>query len=135
MSQVLRHDGSGGSHPLADPEKEVELDQETPDELRRLWIIRQKWIGIKGQGMWDNIIKDFLGPKESNTICDDKKRQVKASLQMKVHRGVLRHGRWPDCDVNAYCYSLSGDLPANLCRLKTEIRTPQSLCKMGGNSL
>lgn len=37
----------------------------------------------------------------TKTLSDEKKKQVKSNLQMKVYRGILRHGRWPDCDKAA----------------------------------
>jgi hypothetical protein len=59
--------------------------------------------------MWDTIMKDFLGPEEAISLSKDKKAKVKASLQMKVHRGVLRHGKWPECNMNAHHHTLCWD--------------------------
>ncbi|KAH8754998.1 hypothetical protein F5883DRAFT_718896 [Diaporthe sp. PMI_573] len=36
---------------------------------------------MKGQGMWDNIMKDFLRPEEANTLSKDKKMQKAALLK------------------------------------------------------
>ncbi|POS73157.1 hypothetical protein DHEL01_v208448 [Diaporthe helianthi] len=87
-------DASGAGEPIA-PEEAVFLDHKTPADLRRLWTIREKWFARKGHGMWENIIRDFLGPEEADALSEDKRTQVKANLQMKIHRGVLRHGMWP----------------------------------------
>ncbi|KAH8749127.1 hypothetical protein F5883DRAFT_652904 [Diaporthe sp. PMI_573] len=75
--------------------EEVYLDDKAPAELRRLWTIRQTWFANKGHSMWENIIRDYLGPETTNALSEDKRTQVKASLQMKLHRGILRHGVWP----------------------------------------
>jgi hypothetical protein len=100
MSQDFMIYDVGMSAQPAEPKEDVELDLNAPAELRRLWNIRQKWICEKGQGMWDSIVEDLLGPDETIALSEEKKMRVKASLQMKVHRGVLRHGKWPECDVN-----------------------------------
>ena len=50
--------------------------------------------------MWENIIRDYLGSEAADTLSEDKRTQVKASLQMKIHRGVLRHGVWPPRNVS-----------------------------------
>ncbi|KAJ0122726.1 hypothetical protein J7T55_003242 [Diaporthe amygdali] len=102
VSQPFRVDEAGRSGDTTRlPEDEVDLDHKTPADLRRLWNIRQNWYGKRGHGMWDNIIKDFLGPEEADALSEDKKTQVKANLQMKIHRGVLRHGSWPQRDKAA----------------------------------
>lgn len=90
----LFEDASRGGEPVA-PEEDVSLDHKAPADLRRLWTIRQKWFARKGHGMWENIIRDFLGAEEADALSEDKRTQVKANLQMKIHRGVLRHGIWP----------------------------------------
>ncbi|KAJ0100680.1 hypothetical protein J7T55_001264 [Diaporthe amygdali] len=95
MSQAFGLDDAGRRYRSPAPEGEVDLDQKTPAELRRLWSIRQKWSSTKGRGMWNNIIRDYLGPEEADALSKDKKIQVKAKLQMRIHRGVLRHGAWP----------------------------------------
>lgn len=99
---AFRFDDAGRGGEAVEPEEEVDLDQKTPADLRRLWGIRQKWFGRKGHGMWENIIRDFLGPEEADALSEDKKTQVKANLQMKIHRGVLRHGKWPASDVSTH---------------------------------
>lgn len=102
IPQAFRFEDAGRGSEAAEPEEEVDLDQKTPADLRRLWSIRQKWFNKKGHGMWENIIRDFLGPEEADALSEDKKTQVKANLQMKIHRGVLRHGKWPACDVSTH---------------------------------
>ncbi|KKY35028.1 hypothetical protein UCDDA912_g04978 [Diaporthe ampelina] len=98
VSQAFRFDDTISGGEAVAPEGEVDLDHKTPADLRRLWSIRQKWFGRKGHGMWENIIKEFLGPEKADALSEDKKTQVKANLQMKIHRGVLRHGSWPARD-------------------------------------
>lgn len=102
IPQAFRFDDAGRGVEAVAPEEDVELDQKTPADLRRLWSIRQKWFSRKGHGMWENIIRDFLGPEEADALSEDKKTQVKANLQMKIHRGVLRHGEWPARDVSTH---------------------------------
>lgn len=98
-------DGSGNGVGLGlgvDPDapvEEVTLDDKTPDDLRRLWEIRKKWCKKKGHGMWEDIVREYKGA-EAEGLSDDKKTQIKANLQMKVHRGVLKHGSWPESDVS-----------------------------------
>ncbi|KAK7743461.1 hypothetical protein SLS53_003995 [Cytospora paraplurivora] len=82
------------------PTEEVTLDDKTPEELRRLWDIRMKWQKKKGHGMWEDIVREFMGP-EADSLSEDKKTQVKANLQMRVHRGVMKHGSWPENDKAA----------------------------------
>ncbi|KAK7713254.1 hypothetical protein SLS64_004503 [Diaporthe eres] len=101
MPPAFRFDDAGRGVEAVAPEEDVDLDQKTPADLRRLWSIRQKWFGRKGHGMWENIIRDFLGHEEADALSEDKKTQVKANLQMKIHRGVLRHGEWPARDKEA----------------------------------
>lgn len=122
-----------------------DLDHKAPADLRRLWSTRQKWLSMKGHGMWENIVRDSLGPEEADALTEDKKKQVKASLQMKIHRGVLRHGIWPACDVSIYLLymyhskilsvSLSRVQAANSLCSQTEKCTAQSVCEMGRKSL
>lgn len=81
----------------AGPDEEVTLDEKTPTDLQRLWDVRRKWIGKKGNGMWENIMVDYLGEE---SLTENKKTQVKASLQMKIHRMLLKHGKWPERDVS-----------------------------------
>lgn len=81
------------------PAEEVTLDDKTPEDLRRLWDIRMKWQKKKGHGMWEDIVREYMGP-EADSLSDDKKTQVKANLQMRVHRGVMKHGSWPESDVS-----------------------------------
>lgn len=102
IPQAFRFNDAGRGGEAVEPEEEVDLDQKTPADLRRLWSIRQKWFNRKGHGMWENIIRDFLGPEEADALSEDKKTQVKANLQMKIHRGVLRHGKWPESDVSTH---------------------------------
>lgn len=83
--------------PLAE---EVYLDHTTPVELRRLWDIRQKWIDRRGHSMWENIIRDYLGPVGADALGVDKRAQVKARLERQIHKGVLRHGVWPARNVS-----------------------------------
>lgn len=78
------------------PDEEVTLDDKTPAELRRLWDTRRKWLGKKGNGMWEDIMTEFLG---EDSLSENKKTQVKAALQMKIHRMLLKHGKWPGRDV------------------------------------
>lgn len=102
VSQAFRFDDTSRGGEAVAPEEEVDLDHKTPADLRRLWSIRQKWFGRKGHGMWENIIREFLGAEEADALSEDKKTQVKANLQMKIHRGVLRHGAWPARDVSTH---------------------------------
>lgn len=102
MPQPFRFDEAGRSSQLAAPEEEVELDHNAPADLRRLWSIRENCSGKKGHGMWEEIIRDYLGPAEADALSEDKKTQLKANLQMKIHRGVLRHGNWPSRDVSTH---------------------------------
>lgn len=102
ISQAFAFEDAGrGGEPVA-PEEDVELDSKAPADLRRLWGIRQKWFARKGHGMWENIIRDFLGHEEADALSEDKRTQVKANLQMKIHRGVLRHGVWPSRNVSTH---------------------------------
>lgn len=78
------------------PDEEVTLDDKTPADLRRLWDTRRKWIGKKGNGMWEDIMTEYLG---EDNLTENKKTQVKAALQMKIHRMLLKHGKWPERDV------------------------------------
>lgn len=75
---------------------EVTLDDKTPADSRRLWETRLKYLGKKGNGMWDDIMLDYLG---KDFASENKKTQVKAALQMKIHRMLLKHGQWPAKDV------------------------------------
>ncbi|ROW07806.1 hypothetical protein VMCG_03415 [Cytospora schulzeri] len=105
LSQAFGFDGSAAArgdnnnNPDA-PAEEVTLDEKTPGELRRLWEIRKKWQKKKGHGMWEDIVREFVGP-ESDALTDDKKTQLKANLQMRVHRGVMKYGSWPESDKTA----------------------------------
>lgn len=78
------------------PAEEVTLDEKTPAELRRLWDTRRKYLGKKGNGMWEDIMVEYLGEEPSS---ENKKTQVKAALQMKIHRMLLKHAKWPARDV------------------------------------
>lgn len=98
LPQAFGLDGS-----RSDPDslaEEVTLDDKTPGELRRLWEIRKKWQKKKGHGMWEDIVREFVGP-ESDALSEDKKTQLKANLQMRVHRGVMKYGSWPESDKTA----------------------------------
>ncbi|KAH8746534.1 hypothetical protein F5883DRAFT_529212 [Diaporthe sp. PMI_573] len=75
--------------------EEVYLDEMAPVELRRLWDIRKKRLAGKDPSMWENITRDYLGHEEADALGVEKRAQVEASLQMKFHRGVLRHAVWP----------------------------------------
>ncbi|KAF3762164.1 hypothetical protein M406DRAFT_72186 [Cryphonectria parasitica EP155] len=79
-------------------EEEVTLDDNTPADLRRLWDIRKRWLGKKGNGMWEDIMVEYQG--EEN-FSENKKTQIKAALQMKIHRMLLKHGKWPTRDEAA----------------------------------
>lgn len=79
------------------PDEEVTLDSKTPDDLQRLWDVRKKYLNRKGNGMWEDIMTEYL-PEEH--LSENKKTQVKAALQMKIHRMLLKHGRWPGRDVS-----------------------------------
>lgn len=79
------------------PDEEVTLDDKTPADLRRLWDVRRKWLGKKGNGMWEDIMVEYLGEE---ALTENKKTQVKAALQMKIHRMLLKHGKWPERDVS-----------------------------------
>lgn len=81
-----------------EPDEEVTLDDKTPADLRRLWDTRRKWLGKKGNGMWEDIMHDYLGDEH---MTENKKTQVKAALQMKIHRMLLKHGKWPERDVRS----------------------------------
>lgn len=94
-------DGVGVRHHHAEdeddePDQEVTLDDKTPAELRRLWDTRRKWLDKKGNGMWEDIMLEYLGEEY---LTENKKTQVKAALQMKIHRMLLKHGKWPERDV------------------------------------
>lgn len=91
--------GPGGRTDTSGPADEVTLDEKTPGDLRRLWEIRMKWQKKKGHGMWDDIVREYKG-READGLSDDKRTQVKANLQMKIHRGVMKHGSWPERDVS-----------------------------------
>lgn len=80
------------------PDEEVTLDDNAPQELRRLWDTRRKYLGKKGNGMWEDIMLEFLGEEVAS---ENKKTQVKAALQMKIHRMLLKHGKWPERDVRS----------------------------------
>lgn len=80
------------------PDEEVTLDDKTPQDLRRLWDIRRKWLGKKGNGMWEDIMMEYYG---EDHMTENKKTQVKAALQMKIHRMLLKHGKWPERDVRS----------------------------------
>ncbi|KAJ4422268.1 hypothetical protein N0V82_003129 [Gnomoniopsis sp. IMI 355080] len=80
------------------PDEEVTLDDKTPADLRRLWDTRRKWLGKKGNGMWEDIMQEYLGEEH---MTENKKTQVKAKLQMKIHRMLLKHGKWPERDEAA----------------------------------
>ncbi|KUI70956.1 hypothetical protein VM1G_05844 [Cytospora mali] len=99
LSQGFGLDGSGRADPDT-PAEEVTLDEKTPDDLKRLWDIRRKWQKKKGHGMWEDIVREFTGP-EADNLSDDKKTQLKANLQMRVHRGVMKYGSWPESDKAA----------------------------------
>lgn len=79
------------------PDEEVTLDDKTPADLRRLWDTRRKWLVKKGNGMWEDIMVEYLGEE---ALTENKKTQVKAALQMKIHRMLLKHGKWPERDVS-----------------------------------
>ncbi|KAJ4393913.1 hypothetical protein N0V93_003130 [Gnomoniopsis smithogilvyi] len=81
-----------------EPDEGVTLDDKTPADLRRLWDTRRKWLGKKGNGMWENIMQEYLGEEH---MTENKKTQVKAALQMKIHRMLLKHGKWPERDEAA----------------------------------
>lgn len=78
------------------PDEEVTLDDKTPQDLRRLWDTRRKWLSKKGNGMWEDIMMEYYG---EDHMTENKKTQVKAALQMKIHRMLLKHGKWPERDV------------------------------------
>lgn len=98
MPQAFGFDGST-TDPDAATAEEVTLDEKTPSDLKRLWEIRKKWQKKKGHGMWEDIVREFMGP-ESDNLTGDKKTQLKANLQMRVHRGVMKYGSWPESDVS-----------------------------------
>lgn len=91
-SNMATEDGSGP----ADYSEEVTLDDKTPSELRRLWDTRRSHLGKKGNGMWDDIMEEYYG---QDCRSENKKTQLKAALQMKIHRMLLKHGQWPAKDV------------------------------------
>ncbi|KAI3392124.1 hypothetical protein diail_6136, partial [Diaporthe ilicicola] len=101
MPQPFRLASAGRGGEAAAPEDEVELDPKTPAEFRRLWAIRGNCAGNRGHGMWEDIVKKWLGPEKAEALSDDKKTKLKANLQMKVHRGILRYGSWPSRDKAA----------------------------------
>jgi hypothetical protein len=94
MSDALICEDADRSEIIALAE-EVYLDDMAPVELRRLWDVRKKRLASKGHSMWENITRDYLGHEEADALGVGKRALVKASLQMKFHRGVLRHAVWP----------------------------------------
>lgn len=82
------------------PVENVTLDDKTPQDLVRLWEIRKKHRSQKGNGMWENITAEFF--RDEPLGSDTKKQQLKAQLQMKIHRMLLKHGVWPERDVSPY---------------------------------
>lgn len=80
------------------PAEEVTLDDKAPSDLQRLWDIRKKHLSRKGNGMWEDIMTEYY--QEENLASENKKTQLKAGLQMKIHRMLLKHGVWPKRDVS-----------------------------------
>lgn len=105
------------------PDEEVTLDDKTPADLRRLWDVRQKWLGKKGNGMWEDIMVEYHGDGQ---LSENKKTQVKAALQMKIHRMLLKHGKWPNRDVSRH--SQHG-IPTSLTHKKLIYRNPHSCAR------
>lgn len=93
--EVMAAEGGGAGD--NGPDEEVTLDDKTPADLRRLWDTRRKWLGKKGNGMWEDIMVEYLGEEGHS---ENKKTQVKAALQMKIHRMLLKHAEWPARDVS-----------------------------------
>lgn len=80
------------------PDGEVTLDDKAPQELQRLWDIRKKYLSRKGNGMWEDIMAEYYN--DDHMTSENKKTQLKAGLQMKIHRMLLKHGVWPQRDVS-----------------------------------
>lgn len=113
-SPVAPQQGEAGQAAAVDdgPDEEVTLDDKTPADLRRLWDTRRKWLGKKGNGMWEDIMIEYMG---EDGLSENKKTQVKAALQMKIHRMLLKHGQWPARDVshNPAPYELEKHVPSD----------------------
>lgn len=87
------------------PYEDVTLDDKAPQDLQRLWNIRKKYLSRKGNGMWEDIMAEYY--HDEQLASENKKTQLKAGLQMKIHRMLLKHGVWPQRDVSQHTYTCS----------------------------
>lgn len=69
----------------------LKLNDKAPVEDRFLFELRQKYIGEKGKGMWEDISAEYAAKYQP---------MEKAALQMKISRAVAKYGEWPPTEVS-----------------------------------